>query len=131
MNTHNRWSEPAVAEVEWRDKYAPAYVDHALVEQAMQMPPNDKGDRGMALLACAPEECSEVHPGPPYRYWVVRAILVDLRESHKRGTICCTVLTSHGMAKEDDTAESVQLEFLTQVGLFIAKTMKEDTDAAA
>ena len=78
------------------------------------------GKPGVAALCCTPQAKVEMHPGPPYEYWVARALLVDLVESNERGRIVCTVLTSHGMKHDQDTPESVRIEFLTQVTRFVA-----------
>lgn len=128
---HHRWSEPHISEVEWRDKYAPEYVDHALIEQALALPPSLDNRPGIAMLCCEPEQHSVSHPGPPYRYWVARVLMLDLTASRERATIVAVVMTSHGMYRDEDTADSVRMEYLATVSRFVSRSMQEENDAAA
>lgn len=130
MTSHNRWSEPAMSIVEWAQDKLPDYVDREVMQAALNLPEfNKDGKPGVAALCCTPQAKVEMHPGPPYEYWVARALLVDLVESNERGRIVCTVLTSHGMKHDEDTPESVRIEFLTQVTRFVSAVMKDETDA--
>ena len=127
MNIENhRWSEPVISDVEWRAGNAPKYVNLDMVQKALALPDDANGRPGIALLCCEPMSREELHPGPPYGYWVVRVIAVDIEESKLTGTIFATVLTSHGLRRDDDTVDLVRLEFLAVVGRFLSRVVKED-----
>jgi hypothetical protein len=129
MTLENRWSEPAISDVEWRAESAPAYVDLDMVQKALALPEDANGRPGVALLCCDPEAREDLHPGPPYRYWVTRVIALDIDKSKSRNNIFCTVLTSHGVRRDDDTADLVRLEYLAVVGRFLSRVLKEGDHA--
>jgi hypothetical protein len=129
MTLENRWSEPAISDVEWRAESAPAYVDLDMVQKALAFPEYENGRADVVLLCCDPEQREDLHPGPPYRYWVARVVVLDITESKKRNNIFCTVMTSHGIWREDDTVRLVRLEYLTVVARFLSRVIKEGKNA--
>jgi hypothetical protein len=125
---HNRWCEPTIIEVEWREKYAPTYVDLDEVNVALNIDRQSGDYFPVVCLACHAEQMSSVFPGPPYSYWVVRVLMLDIVNSKANGTIVANVLASHGMVNDGDTAESVKFDFLANVGRFLAKAFNEDPE---
>lgn len=115
-------------DVEWRDKYVPAYVDADMLDSAFSLPMNADKPHGLAMLACTPS-LEKHYPSPPYAFWIGRVLLVDLVESKKNGTIVATVLVSHAMFRPGDTEDAVRIEYLARVSQFVSKCMKDLTDA--